>query len=69
LRAAGGRPLVALIGKLLPLFGLFVIMEVIVAVILHALYDVSFRGDPLMVAAAAILHILGYLGFGRCSFC
>ena len=64
LRSAGGRPLVALIGKLLPLFGLFVIMEVIVAVILHALYDVSFRGDALMVAAAAILHILGYLGLG-----
>ncbi len=28
LRTAGGRPLVALVGKLLPLFGLFVIMEV-----------------------------------------
>ena len=64
LRAAGGRPLVALVGKLMPLFALFVIMEVIVAVILHALYGVSFRGDPVMVAAAAVLHILGYLGFG-----
>ena len=28
LRAAGGRPLVALVGKLMPLFGLFIIMEV-----------------------------------------
>ncbi len=64
LRTAGGRPLVALVGKLMPLFALFVIMEVIVAVILHALYGVSFRGDPVMVAAAAVLHILGYLGFG-----
>ena len=64
LRAAGGRPLVALVGKLMPLFGLFVIMEVVVAVILHALYAVSFRGDSLMVAAAASLHILGYLGLG-----
>jgi ABC-2 type transport system permease protein len=64
LQSAGGRPLVALIGKLLPLFGLFIIMEVVVAGILHALYDVSFRGDPVMVAAAAVLHILGYLGFG-----
>ena len=64
MRAAGGRPLVALVGKLMPLFGLFVIMEVVVAVILHALYAVSFRGDPVMVAAAALLHILGYLGLG-----
>jgi len=64
LRTAGGRPLVALIGKLMPLFGLFVIMEVVVAVILHALYAVSFRGDPIMVAAAASLHIIGYLGLG-----
>ena len=64
MRAAGGCPLTALIGKLLPLFGLFVIMEVVVAIILHALYDVSFRGDPVMVPAAACLHVFGYLGFG-----
>jgi ABC-2 type transport system permease protein len=64
MRAAGGRPLVGLIGKLLPLFALFVIMEVIVVVILHALYDISFRGDPVLVAAAACLHIVGYLALG-----
>ena len=64
MEAAGGRPLVALIGKLLPLFGLFLVMEGIVALILHALFHVSFRGDALMVAAAGALHVVGYLGLG-----
>ncbi len=64
LLAAGGRPLVALIAKLVPLSGLFVIMAVIVALILDGLYDVWFRGDAFMVAAAGVLHIVGYLGLG-----
>jgi ABC-2 type transport system permease protein len=64
MRAAGGRPLVAIIGKLMPLFGIFIIMMVADAAIIHALYGVSFRGAPLLVAAAACLLLIGYLSFG-----
>ena len=64
MRAAGGRPLVALIGKLLPLFAIFLVMMVVDAAIIHVLYGVTFRGDPLLVAAAACLLLIGYLSFG-----
>ena len=64
MRAAGGRPLVALMGKLMPLFGIFLIMMVVDAAIIHVLYGVSFRGDPLLVAAAACLLLIAYLSFG-----
>ena len=64
MRVAGGRPLVALIGKFLPLFAIFLIMMVVDAAIIHVLYGVSFRGDPLLVAAAACLLLIGYLSFG-----
>ena len=64
MRVAGGRPLVALIGKFLPLFAIFLIMMVVDAAIIHVLYGVTFRGDPLLVAAAACLLLIGYLSFG-----
>jgi ABC-2 type transport system permease protein len=64
MRAAGNRPLVALIGKLMPLFGIFIIMMVVDAAIIHVLYGVSFRGGPLLVAASAYLLLIAYLSFG-----
>jgi len=64
MRAAGSRPLVALVGKLMPLFGIFLIMIVVDAAIIHVLYGVSFRGDPLLVAASACLLLIAYLSFG-----
>jgi ABC-2 type transport system permease protein len=64
MRVAGGRPLVALIGKFLPLFAIFLVMMVVDAAIIHVLYGVSFRGDSLLVAAAACLLLIGYLCFG-----
>jgi ABC-2 type transport system permease protein len=64
MRAAGGRPLVALIGKIMPLFGIFLIMMVVDAAIIHGLYGVNFRGDPLLVAASACLLLIAYLSFG-----
>ena len=46
LNAAGGSPLAALVGKLAPYFGIFVlIMAVVEAGIIHGLYEVPFRGD------------------------
>lgn len=64
MRAAGGRPLVALVGKFLPLFAIFIVMMVVDAAIIHVLYGVSFRGDPMLVAAAACLLLIAYLSFG-----
>ena len=64
MRAAGGRPLVALIGKFLPLFAIFIVMMVVDAAIIHVLYGVNFRGDPLLVAASACLLLIAYLSFG-----
>ena len=45
LRAAGGSPLAALVGKLAPLFGIFMLMMVVDAGIIHGLFGVPFRGD------------------------
>ena len=64
LRAAGGSPLAALIGKLLPLFGIFVLMMVVVAAIIHGVFYVPFRGNSVIMGAAACLLIIGYLGMG-----
>ncbi|WP_374307109.1 ABC transporter permease [Methylocella sp.] len=64
LRAAGGSPLAALLGKLAPLFGVFVMMMVVVAVIIHGLYGIPFRGDSVMMGAAACLLVIAYLSIG-----
>ncbi len=64
LRTAGGSPLTALIGKLLPLFGIFVLMMVVVAGIIHGVFHVSFRGDPIIMGAAACLLVFAYLAMG-----
>ena len=50
MRAAGGRPLVALVGKFMPLFAIFLVMMVVDAAIIHWLYG-GHSGRPLMVAA------------------
>jgi len=64
LRCAGGRPLVALMGKLAPLFAIFVCLMVVVMLIIHQAYRIPFRGDAVMVVAAACLLIAAYLGLG-----
>jgi ABC-2 type transport system permease protein len=64
LRAAGGSPLTALVGKLMPLFGIFIVMMVADAGIIHGLFAVTFRGDSLIMGAAACLLIIAYLAVG-----
>ena len=64
LRAAGGSPLTALVGKLMPLFGIFLLMMVVDAGIIHGLFAVTFRGDSLIMGAAACLLIIAYLALG-----
>ena len=62
LHCAGGSPLTALLGKFLPLFGIFMLLMVVVAGVLHGLFQVPFRGDAVMVGAAACLFVLAYQG-------
>jgi ABC-2 type transport system permease protein len=64
LRTAGGSPLAALVGKLAPLFAVFMLMMVVVAVIIHGLYQLPFRGNSVMMGAAACLLVIAYLSVG-----
>src|SRR5262249_21636037 len=64
LRVAGGSPLVALVGKLLPLVGIYILAIVVLLVILHGGFGLPFRGDPVMMAVSAVLFILAYQGLG-----
>jgi len=60
LRCAGGSPLLALVGKLLPLFALFFALLGIEALILHAGFELPYRGSVLMMVVAATLFIVAY---------
>src|SRR5271167_1321295 len=64
LATAGGSPLAALVGKLAPLFGIFVLMIIVGAGIVHGLYAVPFRGDAIVMGAAACLMLIAYLALG-----
>ena len=64
LRCAGGSPLVALTGKLAPLFVIFVLLMIVMLLIVHGALGVPFRGDGVMVAGAACLLILAYQSLG-----
>src|SRR5262245_7330224 len=62
MRCAGGSPIVALCGKLAPLFAIFIGMMGVLVVIIHGALIVPFRGDSAMMAAAACLLIAAYMG-------
>jgi ABC-2 type transport system permease protein len=62
LRAAGGSPLTALVGKLAPLFGIFLLLMVVLVGILHGGFQLPFRGNVVMIITAACLFILAYQG-------
>jgi ABC-2 type transport system permease protein len=64
LEAAGGSALTALVGKLAPYFGIFIVMMAVGLAIIHGLFQIPFRGDPVIVAAAACLLIVAYLAMG-----
>jgi ABC-2 type transport system permease protein len=64
LACAGGNPIVALAGKLAPLFGIFFLIMLAVPLSLEGLLGIEFKGDlPMMVAAASLL-LIGYLALG-----
>jgi ABC-2 type transport system permease protein len=64
LRAAGGNPLTALLGKLAPLLLIFALMMTVVSAIIHGLFDIPFRGDVIQMGAAAYLLLMSYLAIG-----
>ncbi|OKO82281.1 ABC transporter, partial [Bradyrhizobium sp. NAS80.1] len=64
LESAGGDPVVALAGKLAPLFGIFFLIMLAEPLFLEGVLQIPFRGDlPLMIAAASLL-IIAYLSVG-----
>jgi ABC-2 type transport system permease protein len=60
LRCAGGSSLIALAGKLLPLFLMFFALLAIDALILDGGFELSYRGNIGMIVVAAGLFILAY---------
>src|SRR6516225_7682421 len=64
LACAGGNPVVALTGKLAPLFAIFLVLMLSEALILEGLLGISFRGDLPMMVVAGMLLIVGYLALG-----
>jgi ABC-2 type transport system permease protein len=64
LACAGGNPIVALAGKLAPLFAVFFALMLLLPLILEGLLGISFRGHAPMVIIAAMLLIVGYLALG-----
>jgi len=64
LESAGGNPIVALVGKLAPLFVIFVLMMLAEAFVLEGVLQIPFRGDVPMTIAAGSLLIIGYLALG-----
>jgi ABC-2 type transport system permease protein len=64
LESAGGNPIVALVGKLAPLFGIFFLTMLAEALFLEGVLQIPFRGDvPLLVAAGSLL-IVAHLSLG-----
>ncbi len=64
LAAAGGGPLTALVGKLAPYFGIFILLMVVGLGIIHGLNQIPFRGDSILMGASAILLVIAYLSLG-----
>ena len=64
MEAAGGDPLTALIGKLAPYLGIFMMLMVVIAFTIHGAFGVSFRGDSVVLGLAACLLIWAYLCVG-----
>jgi len=64
LACAGGDPIVALAGKLAPLFGIFFVTMLSVPLILEGMFEIPFKGNVPMIVAAGSLLIIAYLALG-----
>jgi ABC-2 type transport system permease protein len=64
LASAGGDPLVALLGKLAPLFGIFFVIMLAETFFLEGVMQIPFRGDLALMVAAGSLLIVSHLSLG-----
>jgi ABC-2 type transport system permease protein len=64
LQTAGGDVLTALIGKLVPYLGIFLLLMVVIAFTLHGVFEVSFRGNSVLLGVSASVLIWAYLSVG-----
>ncbi|MBK1868882.1 ABC transporter permease [Taklimakanibacter albus] len=64
LACAGGNPIVALAGKMAPLFAIFVVIMLSVVLILEGWFQIPFKGNVAMMIAAGMLLIVGYMALG-----
>jgi ABC-2 type transport system permease protein len=62
--AADGDPLTALVGKLAPYLGILTMLMVVIAIVVHGVFEVSFRGDSLLLGIAACVLLWAYLSVG-----
>ena len=64
LQSAGGNPVVALAGKLAPLFCIFFMIMLAEALFLEGALEIPFKGDLPLLVAAASLFIVAHLSLG-----
>jgi len=64
LACAGGNPIVALAGKLAPLFAIFFVVMLMVPLLLEGMLGVAFKGNVPMIIAAGSLFLIAYLALG-----
>ena len=64
LACAGGNPIVALTGKLAPLFAIFFAIMLTVPLILEGLLGIAFKGNVPMIIVAGSLFLISYLALG-----
>jgi ABC-2 type transport system permease protein len=64
LACAGGNPIVALAGKLAPLFAIFFVIMLTVPLILEGQLGIVFKGNVPMIIVAGSLFLISYLALG-----
>jgi ABC-2 type transport system permease protein len=64
LACAGGNPVVALAGKLAPVFAIFFVIMLVVPLVLEGLLGISFKGNVPMIVVAASLFLISYMALG-----
>jgi ABC-2 type transport system permease protein len=64
LACAGGNPIVALAGKLAPLFAIFFVVMLVVPLLLEGMLGVAFKGNVPMIIVAGSLFLIAYLALG-----
>ena len=64
LESAGGDPVVALIGKLAPLFAIFFLIMLAETFFLEGVLQIPFKGDLALMVAAGALLIVAHLSLG-----